>query len=569
MEQEFLNQLHEANPIEQVVGDYVQLKRAGRNYVCTCPFHSEKSPSCTVFPETQSFYCFGGGVGGDIITFVKKIENLTFGEAVEKLASRCGMKVPTDEKTRELTRLKERILDINRETANFYYKNLLKGEDKRGLLYFSKRKLKPETIKKYGLGYAPDAYTVLYEHLKHLGFSDYEMLEAQVCRRGERGMYDIFRNRVMFPIISEKGSVIGFGGRVLDDSKPKYLNTPQTKVFDKGRNCFSYNFAKDSSSRTMILAEGYMDVIAMNQAGFDNVVATLGTALTSEQAKLIAKHSDRVVISYDGDEAGQKAARRAINILSEVGLKTAVLKIEGAKDPDEFIKKYGAERFRRIVNNAGDALEFQIDRCREGLNLDDESDKGKFIKKASEILADISEDIMRELYISKFCRDYDFDKNVLLSHVENVRKRNRAEKKAERWKKVSGQTYRSNKTFVMESKREKAEKLIMLMLLKNSRYYDEICQNLSPDNFSDETLKKVFEIIKNSKPHEVTFQSLSEFLDDEQMSKISAVLSSGNSIEADYEEFQMCLDVIKKPFENSTESITDQDILDIVKAKRI
>ena len=463
----------------------------------------------------------------------------------------------------------DRLLDINRETANFYYKNLLKGEDKRGLLYFSKRKLKPETIKKYGLGYAPDAYTVLYEHLKHLGFSDYEMLEAQVCRRGERGMYDIFRNRVMFPIISEKGSVIGFGGRVLDDSKPKYLNTPQTKVFDKGRNCFSYNFAKDSSSRTMILAEGYMDVIAMNQAGFDNVVATLGTALTSEQAKLIAKHSDRVVISYDGDEAGQKAARRAINILSEVGLKTAVLKIEGAKDPDEFIKKYGAERFRRIVNNAGDALEFQIDRCREGLNLDDESDKGKFIKKASEILADISEDIMRELYISKFCRNYDFDKNVLLSHVENVRKRNRAEKKAERWKNVSGQTYRSNKTFVMESKREKAEKFIMLMLLKNSRYYDEICQNLSPDNFSDETLKKVFEIIKNSKPHEVTFQSLSEFLDDEQMSKISAVLSSGNSIEADYEEFQMCLDVIKKPFENSTESITDQDILDIVKAKRL
>ena len=312
-----------------------------------------------------------------------------------------------------------------------------------------------------------------------------------------------------------------------------------------------------------------MDVIAMNQAGFDNVVATLGTALTSEQAKLIAKHSDRVVISYDGDEAGQKAARRAINILSEVGLKTAVLKIEGAKDPDEFIKKYGAERFRRIVNNAGDALEFQIDRCREGLNLDDESDKGKFIKKASEILADISEDIMRELYISKFCRDYDFDKNVLLSHVENVRKRNRAEKKAKRWKNVSGQTYRSNKTFVMESKREKAEKFIMLMLLKNSRYYDEICQNLSPDNFSDETLKKVFEIIKNSKSQEVTFQSLSEFLDDEQMSKISAVLSSGNSIEADYEEFQMCLDVIKKPFENSTESITDQDILDIVKAKRL
>ena len=205
----------------------------------------------------------------------------------------------------------------------------------------------------------------------------------------------------------------------------------------------------------------------------------------------------------------------------------------------------------------------------QGLNLDDESDKGKFIKKASEILADISEDIMRELYISKFCRDYDFDKNVLLSHVENVRKRNRAEKKAERWKNVSGQTYRSNKTFVMESKREKAEKFIMLMLLKNSRYYDEICQNLSPDNFSDETLKKVFEIIKNSKPHEVTFQSLSEFLDDEQMSKISAVLSSGNSIEADYEEFQMCLDVIKKPFENSTESITDQDILDIVKAKRL
>lgn len=569
MDKEFLNQLHEANPIEQVVSDYVHTKRAGKNYVCSCPFHSDKSPSCTIFVDTQSFYCFGCGTGGDVITFVKKIENLSFGEAVEKLASRCGMKVPTDEKTKRLSYLKERILDINRETANFYYKMLLKGKDKSGLIYFSKRNIKPSTIKKYGLGFAPDSFDVLYKHLHHLGYTDDELIEAQVCRRGKHGMYDLFRNRVMFPIINIKGSVIAFGGRVLDDSKPKYLNTPQTKVFDKGRNCFSFNFAKNSSSKTIILAEGYMDVISMNQAGFENVIATLGTAVTEEQARLISQYAERVAISYDSDEAGQRATRRAINILSDAGLKTSVLKIEGAKDPDEFIRLYGTERFKRIVNDAGDAIDFQIEQCSVGLDLENESDKGKFIKKSSEIIADVSSDIMQEIYISNFCKKYDFNKEIMRSHIKNIIEKNRKEKENEIWRQASGKSYKNKNTFLSESKREKAEKFILTMLLTESAFYEKIYNNIESENFSNDLVKKIIEIIKSKSPHDISFALLSEYLDDDEMGKVSGILISNKDLRPDPEDIEIYLDIVKQPLKDVTESITDQDILDIVNAKKL
>ena len=295
---DFLEQLRAACPMETIAGNYVNLIRRGRHYVCNCPFHSEKSPSCTIFPDTQSFYCFGCGAGGDVITWVRRMENLEFTDAVKQLAEKSGLQVPNDREADRRAQLRTRIFAINRETANFYFRNLIAGNDKRGLQYFVSRQLKPETIKKYGLGYAPDSWNTLTDHLLKKGFTEEELLAANVAHRSGKGnLYDAFRGRVMFPIVDTRGAVIGFGGRVLDDSQPKYLNTAKTPVFDKGRNLFSLNFAKDSSSTHMILAEGYMDVIAINQAGFSNVVATLGTAITPEQARKLTQYAAMVRVS--------------------------------------------------------------------------------------------------------------------------------------------------------------------------------------------------------------------------------------------------------------------------------
>ncbi|MCI6560073.1 MAG: DNA primase, partial [Ruminococcus sp.] len=356
---EFLYHLRNANPIESVAGSYVNLIRRGRNYVCSCPFHSEKTPSCTIYTDTQSFYCFGCGAGGDVITFIMKIENLDFSEAVKELAHRAGMEIPQDNSAASTyAKRKNRIYEMNRLAANFFYTNLIKGQDKQGLLYFAERKLTPETIKKYGLGYASDSWDQLTDFLRSKGYSDDEIADAWLGAKSKKSgkTFDIFRKRVMFPIVDLRGNIIGFGGRVLDGSVPKYLNTGKTPVFDKGSNLFSMNFAKNSASKKLILCEGYMDVIAVNQAGFDNVAATLGTAITPDQARLISHYAEEVVIAYDSDGAGQKATQKAINHFADVGVRTKILRMEGAKDPDEFIKKFGALRFRMLIDDSCDAI---------------------------------------------------------------------------------------------------------------------------------------------------------------------------------------------------------------------
>ena len=314
----FLEQLRNACPMEEIARTYVDLKRRGRTYVCNCPFHSEKTPSFTVFPDTQSFYCFGCGAGGDVITFIQQIENLDFMDAVKLLAQNSGMTVPEQGADEKQSRMRKRILAVNRAAANFYYR-MLTGSDKRGLQYFIQRHLTTTTIKKYGLGFAPETWDALSRYLLQQGFTEEELLLADVSRRSRRGtLIDTFRNRVIFPIVDLRGNVIGFGGRVLDDSQPKYLNTAQTPVFDKGKNLFSLQFAKNSVTTTLILAEGYMDVIAVHQAGFENVVATLGTAITPDQARKISQYAKTVIIAYDSDAAGQAATQKAMRHFSDV-----------------------------------------------------------------------------------------------------------------------------------------------------------------------------------------------------------------------------------------------------------
>ena len=418
----FLEQLRNACPLEEIARTYVDLKRRGRTYVCNCPFHSEKTPSFTVFPDTQSFYCFGCGAGGDVITFIQQIENLDFMDAVKLLAQNSGMTVPEQGADEKQSRMRKRILAVNRAAANFYYR-MLTGSDKRGLQYFIQRHLTTTTIKKYGLGFAPETWDALSRYLLQQGFTEEELLLADVSRRSRRGtLIDTFRNRVIFPIVDLRGNVIGFGGRVLDDSQPKYLNTAQTPVFDKGKNLFSLQFAKNSVTTTLILAEGYMDVIAVHQAGFENVVATLGTAITPDQARKISQYAKTVIIAYDSDAAGQAATQKAMRHFSEVGIETKILRMQGAKDPDEYIRKFGAERFRMLLEGSEDAINFQLDRCEMGLDLQTENGRATLLRRATEVLIQIPDPVTREVYLMRTAEKCHISADVLRVSVNRKQK---------------------------------------------------------------------------------------------------------------------------------------------------
>lgn len=348
--QSFIEELRLNCDIESVISSYVQLRRRGRILTGLCPFHSEKTGSFTVYPESQSFYCFGCGAGGDVIGFIRRIENLDYVEAIRFLAGRAGMTVPDDAREDRTAMLKTKILEMNREAAHFYFEKLIAPEGKSALNYLLGRGLTPKTIKHFGLGYAPTGRNNLTDMLSKKGFKYEDMEAACLARRGKNGgYYDVFRDRVMFPIIDLRGNVIGFGGRKMEGDGPKYYNSPDTPVFKKTKNLFALNFAKKQKLDNLILCEGYMDVIAMHQAGFTQAVASLGTSLTADQCRLAASYTDEAVLAYDSDEAGQKATRRAINLLDEAGIRSRVLSIEGAKDPDEFIKKFGAARFKRLI----------------------------------------------------------------------------------------------------------------------------------------------------------------------------------------------------------------------------
>ncbi len=414
------------NDIEQVIGSYVTLKRAGSNMNGLCPFHSERTPSFTVFPATKSFYCFGCGAGGDVVSFIMREENLSYPEALEFLAARAGITVPKDDTAPKDEMSRQRVYEMNLAAARFF-RDCLSNEKYGGAAreyLLEKRQLSPSTIKHFGLGCSPDNAWALTNHMHSLGFTDKELATGFLCGIGKTSgkPYDYFRNRVIFPIIDTMGNVVAFGGRVLDDSKPKYLNTSDTPAFKKSRHLFALNFAKKHCSEQMILCEGYMDVIALHAAGFENAVATLGTAITPDQARIFAKYTKQVVICYDSDSAGQTAANKAIRLLGEVGIEVRVLKLEGAKDPDEYIKKFGAEAFRRALTGGVSGFDFKVGNILSGYNLLLAEDVIKASAAVAGVIADFGSEVERELYIRRVAELLKISPDALKNDVERIRR---------------------------------------------------------------------------------------------------------------------------------------------------
>ncbi|WP_294411389.1 DNA primase [uncultured Ruminococcus sp.] len=571
---EFLYNLRNANPIETVMGGYVNVIRRGRNYVCSCPFHSEKTPSCTIFTDTQNFYCFGCGAGGDVITFIMKIENLTFPEAVKLLAQRAGLEVPAyGNKDSGYAKRKTRIYEMNRIAANFYYTNLFKGKDKAGLQYFANRKLTPQTIKKYGLGYASDSWNELTDVLRSKGYSDDEMADAWLAGMKNGRTFDMFRKRVMFPIVDLRGNIIGFGGRVLDDSQPKYLNTGKTPVFDKGSNLFSMNFAKNSNAKRLILCEGYMDVIAVNQAGFENVVATLGTAITPDQARLISHYAEEVVVAYDSDGAGQKATQKAINHFADVGLRTKILHMEGAKDPDEYIKKFGRDRFRMLIDSSNDANDFMLDKCEDGLDLTTEIGRVELLKRTSRVLAGIESPLEREVYISRTSKKCDIPVQVLKTHIDAMLQKNSKSAKNSEWRAIKAQTSYIrddiNPDAVSNKKEARAEETIISYLLKRPQEYEDVEKLAPPECFVTAFNKKVYkallERMKNSDKFSMSL--LSDEFSTEEMGRISGIAAKKREVTVTQDVVADCAQVLKSRTPKADGELSNDELLKLFRSK--
>ncbi|MCM1525035.1 MAG: DNA primase [Ruminococcus sp.] len=577
--EDFIMQLKQNNPIESVMSSYAQLKRSSRDYVCLCPFHSEKTPSCHVNTGRQFFHCFGCGAGGDVITFVMKAENLEYIEAVRFLAARAGMSMPEEAKNNDLSRLKARILEINRMAARYFNTVLMKEKNgEKGRLYFKSRRLEVKTITKYGLGYAPDSWSSLTDHLKAGGVSEEELIAANLARQGKKGgVYDSFRDRVMFPIIDLRGNVIAFGGRIIDGDGPKYLNSSDTAVFKKSRNLFSLNFAKRSDERRLILAEGYMDVIAVNQAGFENVVATLGTALTPEQARLMSQYADEVIIAYDSDGAGQNAASRAINLLGEAGVRTKIIKMEGAKDPDEYIKKFGAARFGRLLDSSDGAVSFRLKKCGSGLDLTSDADRVEYLKRCVDVLAQINAPVERSVYISRLAKEQGVSKEALESQVNSVIGKKINSEKKKGWNEIRtfSAVRRADPDAAAFPGEYKAEKGIIAYLSKNPDELDFLAEKLPPGLFVTQFNKKVYEKLLFGMKGSADFNILSlqsEFSADE-MGKITAILSETDNIELNRSAAEDYIRILKERHEKDSRGDllsagSDSDFLEYTKKLR-
>lgn len=534
--EEIIDEVRQSNDIVDVVSQYVHLKRSGRNYFGLCPFHNEKSPSFSVSPDKQIFHCFGCGVGGNVFTFLMKIEGIGFVEAVQMLAERANIQLPTLENREDAAKeaLKSKVYKVNEFTAEYYHQNLYKPTSKMAQEYVKKRKLSNDTLKSFRIGFS-GKFDELYKELKKQGFGNQEILESGLVNKNDRGEYiDRYRNRLMFPICDARGRVIAFGGRVLDDSKPKYINSPENIVYSKGRHLFGLNVAKKSSEikKRILIVEGYMDVISLHQRGITNVVAPLGTALTQAQGWLLRRNSEQVVLSFDSDEAGLKAKIRAMDILQDMGCDVRVLQMEGAKDPDEYIIKYGNARFNVLVENALSVIEFKVKLLKQDLNLENTSDKIKFLNEIAKIIAKVDNTIEREVYIEKIAKQYDISKEAIYAEVNKLTYANSSgEKILERPRPVVVHKPVSE-VKVSEATKRRENTIISILLMGDLNIYKIIKQNISVENLKDpinkEIIQKLYEEFENGNSN---INSIIDSLSEEAQSRITEIMAEDYEID--------------------------------------
>lgn len=559
----FLQELKMKTDIEDVISTYVTLKRRGATLVGLCPFHNEKTPSFTVYLATQSFYCFGCGAGGDAITFVKKIENLDYLDAVKTLAQRAGLQMPQEGFDDSLSKRRRRILEMNREAARFYHSVLLSPEGKVGYDYYIGRALSAATINHFGLGFAPNQWDALLKHMRAKGYQPAELVDAGLARKGQKGYYDNFRNRVMTPIIDVRGNVIAFGGRVLDDSKPKYINTGDTLVYKKTNELFALNFAKDSKEDALILCEGYMDVIAMHQAGFTNALAGCGTALTTEQVRLISRYAKEVILTYDADEAGQKALQKAMTLFDQTDVKVRIPALVGGKDPDEIIRTYGRDKFKGMLEGASNETEFRLLALRRQYNLATTQGKIDFIGGALQILATLPP-VEQDLYVSRLSEELGVERQNMKVQLQDLvaRQGNRREKREfnrivqENMRKTARETMATDASL---RKLRAEDRLISLLL----RYPDcsRLCKDFDPQWLTPGFAQRVFTLIlqrlENGDGTEL--MDLRDRLTDDEMGRLSGIIARGGESADAKQEFSDCLQTIRAEQQKKQESAAELD----------
>lgn len=500
--EDIINEIKYRNDIETAVSQYVNLKRRGKNLVGLCPFHSEKTPSFTVYPENGSFYCFGCGVGGDVFTFTGLIENLDYMESIKLLAERSGISLPQDGYDDSMQRLKKKIYDINRDTARFFHSFLMSPGGKWALDYLTGRGLTVKTIKHFGLGAAPDSWDALIHHLKEKGYTESDMLAANVIGKSNRGgIYDRFRKRVMFPIINIRGNIVAFSGRAMpgeDKQGGKYVNTADTPVYKKSENLFGINFAKSVCSERVILVEGNMDVISLHQAGFENTVAPLGTAFTTEQANLLSRYTKEIVLMLDADAAGQKAVRRASGLLENTGLSVRVVVVPDGKDPDEYIKKNGKERFAALLEGAVSDMEYKLLTAAKDIDLNSEDGRLKYLAAAAEIIAATDDIMTRDIYIGRLSEKYGVSRTALTTRVNELRKRNSCQKQKKEITDIIRPKFTKDDINPERRKSVKgtaAEETLIAVLLKNPDFYKIALDKLPPEKMLTSLNRRIYETI--------------------------------------------------------------------------
>lgn len=572
--QEYIQEVVRRNDIEEVIGQYVQLRRRGRTLSGLCPFHNEKTPSFVVYPDTQSFYCFGCGAAGDVINFVRKYNNLGYVESVKQLASRAGMPLP-EEEDRE-ARARQRLLEINRCAARYFYEqlNAKTPEAAQARRYWKeKRGLSDAAIRRFGLGYAPEDFGGLLHYLKRRGFTEGELEHSGLIKRSAKGnLYDIFRHRVMVPIIDVRGSIIAFGGRVLDDSKPKYINSPETMVYHKSRTLFALNIAKKSPGKRYILCEGYMDVISMHEAGFDTAVCACGTALTAEQVKLLSEYAEEVILSYDSDEAGQKATERSLALFANSPVKVSVLSYQGAKDPDEFIKKYGRERFEMLLNGTANPTEFQLKKSKAKYDLRSDDGRLNYIREAIDILTGYSvTPTARDVYAGRLAEETGVSKQAILSQMQGAlraadRRSHRKEQKEMAQKGIAADIrvpYTQGGDAVLGA--ASAGRQLVAALLQDPDQVPYVRQRLKMDTIllpeMQQALEAIFRCVDQKLP--VNLTTLQQMLDEKALQQVAHVQAQNHDQKLARRDIDMYLERLQnaKPISERVAGTSDDQFL--------